>query len=110
MSLGSTTTGASGTTRKRTGKGKNGVVMRGYIMGEPYPDEDWSGKGRRVYYIRMKPLTMLDPERAPMMITTDELSEKIPGFDWKEGHSGMILSDEQAAKLEVIWDRYAERM
>ena len=94
----------------RTGKGKNGVVMRGYIMGEPYPDEDWSGKGRRVYYIRMKPLTMLDPERAPMMITTDELSEKIPGFDWKEGHSGMILSDEQAAKLEVIWDRYAERM
>ena len=94
----------------RTGKGKNGVVMRGYIMGEPYPDEDWSGKGRRVYYIRMKPLTMLDSERAPMLITTDELSEKIPGFDWKEGHSGMILSDEQAAKLEVIWDRYAERM
>ena len=94
----------------RTGKGKNGVVMRGFISGAPYPDEDWSGKGRRVFYIRMKPLNMIDPERAPMLITTNELSDKIAGFDWKEGHSGMILSDEQAAKLEDIWDKYAERM
>jgi hypothetical protein len=94
----------------RTGKGKHGVVMHGYIMGEPYPDEDWSGKGRRVYYIRMKPLNMVDPERSPLLVTTDELSEKIPGFDWEEGHSGMILSDEQAAKLEAIWARYHERM
>ena len=37
----------------RTGEGKNGVVMRGTIIGTPYPDEDWSGKGRKVYYIRM---------------------------------------------------------
>lgn len=94
----------------RTGKGKHGVVMHGYIMGEPYPDEDWSGKGRRVYYIRMKALNMVDPERSPLLVTTDELSEKIPGFDWEEGHSGMILSDEQAAKLEIIWARYAEHM
>lgn len=94
----------------RTGKGKHGVVMHGYIMGEPYPDEDWSGKGRRVYYIRMKPLNMVDPERSPLLVTTDELSEKIPGFGWEEGHSGMILSDEQAAKLEAIWARYAEHM
>lgn len=93
----------------RTGEGANGVVMRGTIIGQPYPDEDWSGKGRKVYYIRMSLTNMIHPERTPLLLTTDELTEAIPDFNWKEGHSGEILSDSQADKLEEVWKDYIER-
>jgi len=93
----------------RTGEGKNGVVMRGSIIGTPYPDEDWSGKGRKVYYIRMSLSNMIHPERTPLLLTTDELTEAIPDFNWKGGHSGEILSDAQADKLEKVWKDYIER-
>lgn len=93
----------------RTGEGANGVVMRGTIIGTPYPDEDWSGKGRKVYYIRMNLTNMIHPERTPLLLTTGELTEAIPDFNWKEGHSGEILSDSQADKLEGVWNDYIER-
>jgi hypothetical protein len=93
----------------RTGEGANGVVMRGTIIGSPYPDEDWSGKGRKVYYIRMNLSNMIHPERTPLLLTTDELTESIPDFNWKEGHSGEILNDTQSAKLEEVWADYIER-
>ena len=93
----------------RTGEGKNGVVMRGAIIGTPYPDEDWSGKGRKVFYIRMSLTNMIHPERTPLLLTTDELTEAIPDFNWKGGHSGEILSDAQADKLEKVWKDYIER-
>lgn len=93
----------------RTGEGKNGVVMRGTISGTPYPDEDWSGKGRKVYYIRMSLTNMIHPERTPLLLTTDELTEAIPDFNWNEGHSGEILNDAQSAKLEEVWTDYIER-
>ena len=93
----------------RTGEGKNGVVMRGTIIGTPYPDEDWSGKGRKVFYIRMSLTNMIHPERTPLLLTTDELTEAIPDFNWKGGHSGEILSDAQADKLEKVWKDYIER-
>ena len=93
----------------RTGEGANGVVMRGTIIGTPYPDEDWSGKGRKVYYIRMNLTNMIHPEKTPLLLTTDELTKAIPDFNWKEGHSGEILSDSQADKLEEVWKDYIER-
>ena len=93
----------------RTGEGANGVVMRGTIIGSPYPDEDWSGKGRKVYYIRMSLSNMIHPKRTPLLLTTDELTEAIPDFNWKEGHSGEILNDTQSAKLEEVWADYIER-
>ena len=93
----------------RTGEGKNGVVMRGTISGTPYPDEDWSGKGRKVYYVRMSLTNMIHPERTPLLLTTDELTDVIPDFNWKEGHSGEMLNDAQSAKLEEVWADYIER-
>ncbi len=93
----------------RTGEGANGVVMRGTIIGSPYPDEDWSGKGRKVYYIRMSLSNMIHPEKMPLLLTTDELTEAIPDFNWKEGHSGEMLNDTQSAKLEEVWADYFER-
>lgn len=93
----------------RTGKGKHGVVMRGTIIGLPYPDEDWSGKGRRVYYVRMRLSHMIHPEKALLVLTTDDLGKAIPEFNWEEGHSGVILDDAMAKQLDDLWHDYVEK-
>ena len=93
----------------RTGKGKHGVVMRGTIIGMPYPDEDWSGKGRRVYYVRMRLSHMIHPEKALLLLTTDDLGKAIPEFNWEEGHSGVILDDAMAKQLDALWHDYVEK-
>ena len=93
----------------RTGKGKHGVVMRGTIIGMPYPDEDWSGKGRRVYYVRMRLSHMIHPEKALLLLTTDDLGKAIPEFNWEEGHSGVILGDAMAKQLDGLWHNYVEK-
>ena len=94
----------------RTGSGKHGVVMRGTIIGTPYPDEDWSGKGRKVYYIRMSLSHMIHPEKSPLLLTTEELSKAMPSFNWEEGHSGMLLDDMTAMHLDELWQDYVERI
>lgn len=94
----------------RTGNGKNGIVMRGTIIGAPYPDEDWSGKGRKVYYIRMALTHMIHPDKTPCLLTTEELTNEIPDFDWNNGHSGELLSDIQATKLEEAWNDFIEHV
>ena len=94
----------------RTGSGKHGVVMRGTIIGTPYPDEDWSGKGRKVYYIRMSLSHMIHPDKSPLLLTTEELSKKISGFNWEEGHSGMILDDTTAMRLDEVWQEYVDKV
>ena len=90
----------------RTGKGKHGVVMRGTIIGTPYPDEDWSGKGRKVYYIRMVLSHMFHPDKSPFLLTTEELGKALPDFNWEEGHSGEMLEDTMAMRLEEIWKNH----
>ena len=94
----------------RTGEGKHGVVMRGTIIGTPYPDEDWSGKGRKVYYIRMSLSHMIHPEKTPLLLTTEKLSNAMPSFNWEEGHSGMLLDDITAMQLDELWQDYVERV
>ena len=94
----------------RTGEGKNGVVMRGTIIGTPYPDEDWSGKGRKVYYIRMGLSHIIHPDKSPKLLTVKELADGVADFNWETGHSGEMLTDEQAARLEDVWQNYIEQV
>ena len=94
----------------RTGNGKNGIVMRGSIIGTPYPDEDWSGKGRKVYYIRMALTHMIHPDKSPQLLSTEELTNGISDYNWNNGHSGELLSDIQSAKLEDMWHDFIEQV
>ena len=94
----------------RTGEGEKGVVMRGSIIGTPYPDEDWSRKGRKVYYIRMSLSHMIHPDKSPKLLTIEELTEGVADFNWNNGHSGEILSDEQATRLEELWKKYIDQV
>jgi len=89
----------------RCGEGNTGIVMSGTISSKPYKGEDWSGKGRKVYYVKMQLGTMIHPDREEIL-TTEKLEEAIPGFDWRGGHSGRLLDKISAGKLELLWKAY----
>ena len=91
----------------RVGEGKTGIVMSGVFESNPYEGEDWRGEGRETHYMELRPNFLLDPEAAPM-ITTEELAQEIPSFDWTGGHSGRILQQTDARKLEKMWHKFLE--
>lgn len=92
----------------KVGSGNTGIVMSGVFDSHPYEAEDWSGKGRRMFYMDMLPNVILDPDNAPM-IRTEELQIAIPSFDWTGGHSGRLLSKGDAQKLETIWAEFLKK-
>lgn len=92
----------------RCGQGKTGLVMSGIFDSNPYQAGDWSGKGRKVFYMDMTPNFIADPEEAEI-ITTQQLQEAIPTFDWSGGHSGRLLTEEQARQLEDLLAPYLSK-
>jgi len=92
----------------RCGEGKTGICMSGRFRSEPYQDEDWSGKGREVYYMDLRADTVIDPDLLPIL-STELLSKKIPSFDWSGGHSGRVLPVKEAKKLERLWKKFLEQ-
>lgn len=92
----------------KVGNGNTGIVMSGIIVSQPYKDEDWSGKGRDVRYVRMLPNCMIHPDKSKM-VTTQELDNALPGVNWNEGHSGVLLSEEQSSKFDELWQNYMNR-
>lgn len=91
----------------RCGKGKTGICMSGRFRSEPYQDEDWSGKGREVYYMDLMADVVIDPDSCPILSTV-ELQSLIPDFEWNGGHSGRLLPAEEAEKLEDKWEGFLD--
>ena len=91
----------------RVGSGKTGIVMKGTVLSDPYLSKDWSGRGRKVYYIDLNVCVMVNPELATLL-TTDELAKHIPDFDWTSGHSGRVLTKDQSLKLMNLWDSHQD--
>lgn len=89
----------------KVGCGQTGIVMRGKITTDPVPDEDWSGRNRRVYYCNYKAEIMLNPD-AFRLLGSEELRDNIPDFDWTGGHAGVVLDERAAAVLETMWEAY----
>lgn len=92
----------------KVGNGNTGIVMSGIIVGLPYKDEDWSGTGRDVRYVRMNPDCMIHPDKSKM-VTTQALDNALPGVNWNEGHSGVLLDNSQARKFDELWQNYMNR-
>lgn len=89
----------------RCGEGNTGICMSGKFTSSPYRCNDWSGRGRKVYYMDMLPDVMIHPEYHPIL-TTEELKKSIPNFDWTGGHSGRIIKPEDAELLEKVWQNF----
>ena len=93
----------------KVGKGQTGIVKRGIITTDPVTDEDWSGQGRVTYYCDYEAEIIINPDTFALL-TSETLREAIPDFDWFGGHSGVVLHEAQAAKLEELWQRYLSDM
>lgn len=92
----------------RCGEGNTGICMSGRFSSYPFKAEDWSGRGREVYYMKMLPDYIIDSEENPIL-TTKELQKAIPDFNWTGGHSGRILSPDQAIILEKLWSKFLDK-
>lgn len=92
----------------RVGEGNTGVFAAGRFISDPYKDEDWSGKGREVYYMKMEFEAIFHPERADI-ITTEDLERELPDIDWRKGHSGELVEGEATDRLELMWRDYIGR-
>ena len=91
----------------RVGDGNTGIVMSGIFISEPYTERDWNRvrKTKEIHYMDMQPNFIVNPETMPI-ITTARLQEAIPDFEWSKGHSGILLSEHQARKLEALFSDY----
>lgn len=89
----------------RTGDDKAGIVFRGVFTSEPYKGEDWAGKGRERYYMDMECYDCVPAdEQSPVGI--DVLEKNIPSINWRRGHSGELLSEDDAEKLNDLFDKF----
>lgn len=91
----------------RVGEGNTGVVMSGIFISDPYTERDWNRirKTKEIHYMNMQPNFIVNPETMPI-ITTAQLQEAIPDFEWSKGHSGALLTEGQAQKLETLFAEY----
>lgn len=92
----------------RCGEGNTGICMSGTFSSKPYYGEDWSGKGRDVHYMDLERDVVIHPDYCPIL-TTAELQTAIPDFDWTGGHSGRLLDEESAKKLERLWSEFLKK-
>ena len=89
----------------RTGDDKPGIVYRGVFTSNPYEGEDWAGSDRVRYYVDMDCYDCVPAdEQSP--ITIEVLEKAIPNVNWRAGHSGEYLSEEDAEKLDELWEKY----
>lgn len=89
-----------------SGRGRTGIVMKGFFTSEPYPAGDWSGQQRGVHYMEMRPTFMVNPLLSSHLITTSMLEEAVPGFDWNGGHSGREIGGEDLKRLDALWAQF----
>lgn len=92
----------------RTGDNKAGIVFRGVFTSDPYPGEDWAGNGKQRYYMDMDCYDCVSADvQSPICI--EELEKVVPGIDWRRGHSGELLSSEDADRLNELWNNIMEQ-
>lgn len=94
----------------RTGYEKpTGLVGAGYFTSDPYKGDDWSGQGRETYYMDMDFDAIINPT-CSKVLSTEELTEKIPEIVWSRGKAGTLVSPQIAAKIEALWAAHLESL
>lgn len=88
----------------RTGDDKAGIVYRGEFLSDPYEGDDWAGQeGKKRQYIDIGCYDFI-PADNQSPIDIELLEKEIPEIDWRKGHSGELLSEEIADKLNDLWN------
>ena len=84
-----------------------GIIGVGHFTSEPYVDEDWSGQGRKIYYMDMDWETVIKPT-SDKVLKTNVLIDAIPEITWSKGKAGVEVSPEVAEKIEALWKKHLE--
>ncbi len=79
-----------------------GIVGVGHFTSEPFLNEDWSGQGRKVYYMKMDWESVIKPT-SDKILKTHKLIEAIPEVMWSKGKAGVEVAPDIAAKIEALW-------
>jgi hypothetical protein len=88
----------------RTGDDKAGIVFHGVFTSEPYEGKDWAGqKGKTRRYMDMDCYDCVPADQKPP-VDIEMLEKEIPEIDWRKGHSGELLTEEVADKLNELWN------
>ena len=80
-----------------------GIVWHGEFVSAPYEEESWRGDGKTIHYCDMSFLDCTAPTRKPL-IKLEQLTEDMPEIDWMHGHSGEVIPEATAQKLEKLLD------
>lgn len=86
-----------------------GLVGSGYFISDPYEGEDWSGQGRKTFYMDMKFDVIINPTSSKVL-ATETLTDKIPEIVWNKGKAGTLILPETAAKIEKVWKEHIESL
>ena len=86
----------------RVGDGPNGVVYHGVFLSEPYEGKDWAGTSKKRHYVDISIDSPSDPDHPA--ISVEQLEAVLPEIEWRKGHSGQLLTDEQEEKF---WDNFS---
>ena len=89
----------------RVGRGKVGIVASGWLSSDPYEGDDWRGSDKMRHYADILFDTMIYPMRNNIL-DTKTLQKEIPTVEWTGGHSGVLITDEEANKLEHLWNSF----
>lgn len=91
----------------RCGEGNIRIVMKGVIISEAYHSYDWSNKNRQnIFYANIYQNFTINSFKNVKLLTPDRLTKEIPGFNWYGGHSGRLLNEDDAVKLDALWQIY----
>lgn len=93
----------------RCGAPPTGIVMKGFFTSNPYRGQDWSGRGREVYYMNLRPTFMVSPDHPKGILSTGLLEKAMPDFEWNGGHSGRELPGTYRKILDELWNDYESR-
>ena len=78
-----------------------GFVFYGYIISDPYEDEDWAGTEKRRHYVNIVCCGARPLDGDPI-ITLEQLEKAVPEINWRRGHSGELLPDDFIERFKTI--------
>ena len=79
-----------------------GLIGVGHFISEPFQETDWSGQGRKVFYMKMEWESVVNPA-SDKVLKTHELIKAIPEVHWASGKAGVEVAPEVAQKIEALW-------
>lgn len=78
-----------------------GIVFHGKLLEEPIECESWGNEHEMKHDALISVESAVNPNQGAL-VPLDELAAKIPDFNWRCGHSGELLTQEQSRKLREI--------